>query len=56
VGPVAADIAENTVYIAQVSQLDAPQLAQELPPTGEEKPLSSVEKQAKVDNTRSAPC
>jgi hypothetical protein len=40
--------------MAQVSQLVALQLAQELPPTTEDIPLSSTEKQAKVDSTRSA--
>ena len=35
-------------------QLEAPQLAQELPPTGVDRPLSSMEKQAKLDSTRSA--
>ena len=39
--------------MAQVAQLEEPQLAQELPPTAEDIPLSSVEKQAKVDSTRS---
>jgi hypothetical protein len=37
----------------QVSQLAVPQPAQGFPPTEEVSPLSSVEKQAKVDNTRS---
>ncbi len=39
---------------AHVSQLLAPQLAQELPPIEEDCPLSSVEQQAKVDNTLAA--
>ena len=56
VGTVAADTAQDTDYIAQVSQLSAPQLAQGLPPIMEDTPLSSLEKQAKLDNTRSALC
>ena len=43
----------DTIYMAQVAQLEEPQLAQELPPTAEDIPLSLVVKQAKVDNTRS---
>ena len=40
----------------QELQLEEPQLAQELPPTGIGTPLSLFEKQAKVDNIRSAVC
>jgi hypothetical protein len=43
-------------YEPQVLQSVAPQLAQKLPPTGALMPLSLVEKQAKVDNIRSAVC
>ena len=49
----ASERVEHTFYIAQEEQLEAPQLSQELPPTAEDIPLSSVEKQAKVDKTRS---
>ena len=45
---------KNTNYILQVLQLLAPQLEQEFPPIMEGSPLSSVEKQAKEDNIRSA--
>jgi hypothetical protein len=41
-------------YIPQVSQLEALQLPQELPPIEELSPLSSLEKQAKVDIIRLA--
>ena len=54
VGTVAAAIPGDLIYIPQVSQLAAPQLAQEFPPTGEVSPLLSLEKQAKADNIRSA--
>jgi hypothetical protein len=42
-------------YEAQVEQFPEAQLAQEFPPTADVTPLSSAEKQAKVDNTRLAP-
>jgi len=46
-----------TDYTAwQVAQLAAPQLAQPSPLIAAGSPLSSVVKQAKVDNTRSALC
>ncbi len=54
-GTAIPDMASQAInYIPQVLQPVAPQLAQELPPTGEGTPLSSLEKQAKVDNTRLA--
>jgi hypothetical protein len=43
-------------YIAQVEQLPDAQLAQELPPTADVTPLSSEEKQVKLERTRSAEC
>jgi hypothetical protein len=53
VGPAMEDI--GTSYIAQVEQSPEVQLAQESPPMTEFIPLSSVEKQANLDNTRLAP-
>ncbi len=60
-GALPAAISQNTQslishanYILQVPQLAVLQLEHEFPPTLEDNPLSSVEKQAKVDNTRSA--
>jgi hypothetical protein len=42
--------------MAQVAQLSEAQLLQESPPTDEVMPLSSAEKQAKVDSIRPASC
>jgi len=41
-------------YSPQLSQLEALQLEQGLPPIEEVRPLSSLEKQAKLDNALSA--
>jgi len=43
-----------SVYVLLLSQLLVLQLEQELPPTGELIPLSSLERQAKLDNIFSA--
>jgi hypothetical protein len=43
-----------SVYMPQLSQLLVLQLEQELPPTGELIPFSSLERQAKLDKTFSA--
>lgn len=46
----------HTSYMPQVSQLPELQLAQEFPPSEVERPRSLLEKQANLDNTRSASC
>jgi len=51
---VPSETSQNINYIPQLLQLEAPQLEQELPPTGALSPISFVEKQAKVDSFLSA--